>query len=132
MTGFYIIFIVILIFILLYRSGGNELKKRLNAFGGIKTIYEPLVSVFLGMPNAHLISEKPSSIEVAGKYKDLNYFWKLHTPDGKKITIRFNVSKDNKVVEKKIFDFPISSEWPPIKIIAVLHHNIDHKEILEE
>lgn len=131
MTGFFIVSVIVIIIIVIFNAGGKELDRRLSLYGGIKSIYEPLIEAFLDMPNADLLKVKPSSVIIVGNYRGLHYEWKTYTPDGKKLTIRFIVRNHKGIVEKKIFDFPMTSEWTSIPILATLHNKIQHKEILE-
>lgn len=131
MSGFFIISVIVIIIIVIFNAGGKELDRRLSLYGGIKSIYEPLIEAFLDMPNADLLKVKPSSVIIIGNYRGLHYEWKTYTPDGKKLTIRFIVRNHKGIVEKKIFDFPMTSEWISIPIPATLHNKIQHKEILE-
>ena len=131
MIGLYIVIGVLLVGFFIFKGGGKELDRRLSLYGGIKVMYEPLIEAFLDMPNADLLKAKPSSVIIIGNYRGLHYEWKTYTLDGKKLTIKFIVRNHKGIVEKKIFDFPMTSEWTSIPILATLHNKIQHKEILE-
>jgi len=61
----------------------------------------------------------------------MSCLWQISTPVGKKITIRLTVRKDNRIVERKDFDFPISFQWQTEDILPVLKQRIEHRNIFE-
>lgn len=128
----YIVIGVLLGGFFIFKAGGKELDRRLSMAGGLRKMYAPLIDYLLSKPRTVLLKNTPSRLVIVGQLDNGSYMWQNGTPDGKKLTIRLTVKHGNQVVEKKDFDFPISSEWSPVKILAVLHQNIEHKEIFEK
>lgn len=128
----YIVIGVLLGGFFIFKAGGKELDRRLSMAGGLRKMYAPLIDYLLSKPRTVLLKNTPSRLVIVGQLDNGSYMWQISTPDGKKLTIRLTVKHGNQVVEKKDFDFPISSEWSPVKILAVLHQNIEHKEIFEK
>lgn len=131
MTVLLIILGIFAIGFVIFRMGGKELDRRLTAVGGIRTMYSPLIDAMLSMPNAHIIKNLPASVTIEGCFGSGSYDWNVKTLDGKKITISFTVKEGNILKERKVFDFPISSQWSSVEILATLHNQIEHKNILD-
>lgn len=131
MTIVYILAGIVLLGIIIFRMGGKELDRRLTAVGGLRKMYAPLIDVLLSKPRTVLIKNTPSRLVIAGQLDTMSYLWQINTPDGKKITIRLTVREDERIVERKDFDFPISLQWQSEEILPVLKQRIEHKNILE-
>lgn len=132
MTIVYILAGIVLLGVIIFRMGGKELDRRLTAVGGLRKMYAPLVKDLLSKPKAIMLKETPSRLVIVGQQDRYNYMWQISTPDGKKITIRITVKNGNQIMEKKDFDFPISTQFQSDKILATIRQHIDHKEVLED
>ena len=131
MTIVYILAGIILLGVIIFRMGGKELDRRLTAVGGLRKMYAPLIDVLLSKPRTVLIKNTPSRLVIAGQLDTMSCLWQISTPVGKKITIRLTVRKDNRIVERKDFDFPISFQWQTEDILPVLKQRIEHRNIFE-
>lgn len=130
MVFLYIALGLIVLGIIIFRMGGEEIDRRLTAVGGLRKMYAPLIDIILSKPKTVLLKNTPSRIVIVGQNDRLNYMWQISTPDGKKITIRITIKCGNQVVERKDFDFPISLQWQSEEILSVLEKKIMHQEVL--
>ena len=132
MSGFFIVIVIVIIIIVIFNAGGKELDRRLSMSGGLLTMYAPLVDYLLSKPRTVLLKNTPSRLVIGGQLEKGSYIWQISTPDGKKLTIRITVKYGNHVIEKKEFNFPMSSMWSSDKILESLHWDIDHQEIFNK
>lgn len=130
MVFLYIALGLIVLGIIIFRMGGKELDRRLSAAGGLRKMYAPFFDELLSKPKAVLLKNTPSRIVIVGQTDRLNYMWQICTPDGKKITIRITVKCGNQIVERKDFEFPISTQWQADEIMETLQQRIHNTEIL--
>lgn len=129
MTFLFIALGIIILGIIIFRMGGKELDRRLTAVGGLRKMYEPLIDGILTKPNTVMLKNTPSRIVIVGQQDKLNYMWQISTPDGKKITIRITIKYGNQIMERKDFDFPISTQWQSEEIIDTIKGRVLNAEI---
>lgn len=146
MTILYIAIGLILLGIIIFRMGGNELDKRLNAVGGIANMYPDVINALLKEGVTTIPQILPSHVVINGvifleegapfqlKMDRLcHYQWDIKTMDGKNLWITFVLKEGaNSIIERKAMQFPIAPTCSQIHILATLHHNIEHKEVFFE
>lgn len=147
MVFLYIALGLIALGIIIFRMGGKELDKRLNAVGGIANMYSDVINALLKEGVTTIPQILPSQVRINGVIfleskgapfqlkmdKLCHYQWDIKTMDGKNLWITFVLKEGaNSIIERKTMQFPISPTCSQVHILATLHHNIEHKEVFFE
>lgn len=129
---FSFIFIGLIIVGLVLVIGSNELNKRLVVAGGLHRMYASFIESLLAKPKSKLLKDTPSLIVIVGQYDKMNYMWQIRTHDGKNLIVGITLKRDDDIIERKRFKFPISAECNSEDILKTIYQQIKHKDIMKK